>query len=134
MPLFTVLLDVGRNNICVANMTSDILFQELCCDCKLSSVGKVFPKQMKTLKLLNKLFRTQNACHTYDSCFNVRPLKILQHTFQWLQTNSAMQPWNPVSQEMSHDMLDVEEKCDCFLICCLKSINYFVKHRYYDNI
>ena len=58
--------------------------------------------------------------------FYVRPLKILQHTFECLQTNT-LQPWNLISQEVSHNVLDAIEKCDWFLICFLKILGYFVK-------
>ena len=77
----------------------------------------------KPQNFLSKLLEKQKVYFYVRFMFYVRPLKILQCTFRCLQTH-VMQPWNPVSQEVSCDMLDAVEKHDRFLILKKNSKNY----------
>ena len=88
------------------------------------------PRVAENLKAFSINFWKSAKCMSYIRfMLYVRPLKILQCAFRCLQTNICHTARKSVGQEVLHDMLDVVEECDCFLICFLKNIRYFVKHQ-----
>jgi len=66
--------------------------------------------------------------------FYIRPLKILQHTFRCLQTNACHAAIKSSEPGSVIDVLDLIEKCDCFLICFQKIVRFLSNIRSYNNI